>query len=286
MATSDPRTTQIYGSTLTLGTFANRYDRAILHCIDRTLTTTNPDAMADSITGMVAELGNYHPQWPSLPMQTMTSTRFGPTKALLTAAYWRSSVGSLPHPPGQPKAHMQQGYWSTDWVRESSTYWNTNLISGYPNGEIPGMYSSLAWENPDPSRKPHKRDFVMPVIKLYIPTVLNFNPFATVSVAKNKVNKFSLTYDGITILPGKIRFDGLSVEPEQNSSVYNIVYEFTLNQGGFWYEDVWFGGGIQTGPLADGNYPSRPAVEVPEEQWRTRVLPSHQWIDFPNFPSG
>ena len=296
MTSTDPRTYQMYGSSLTLGTFANRYDRAISHGIERELVLANPDALKDAILSGVADQGNYHPQWPSLPMQTMTATRFGPTKALMTAAYWRSTVGSLPHPPGQPQAYMVDGFWSTNWVRDSSAWWNAPIIIGYPKGQIPGIYSPFGSAvNPELKPMPRPRERTLPVIELYVPTVLNYNPFGVVGHALDKVNKFSLSFGGVTILPGRIRFDALNVIPETSNQtggigtppVFNVTYKFTLSAGGFWYEDVYFGSGLLTDDdFAYGSYPSNPDTSVSGDRWRTRVLPAHEWIKFPTFPAG
>lgn len=281
MATSDPTTTQIYGSSLTIGIFSQKHDRALVHCIDRTLSASNPLALRDAVDTLMVDinpLGPWHPQQPTLPMQTLTMTRFGPTKALGTASYWRNN-NSLPHPPGQPIVAMDGALWSTDWCRSGESYTN-----GYPSGAIIGLPPGEGANGAiKPAPKP--RTLTIPVIKMYIPTVLSFNPYGQVGNALGCVNSQALTYGGVTILADRIRFDNLHVDGESSTvpftpAVYQVVYEFSLAPAGFYEQHVYFG---YTTPSP---FPSVPVSNNPPDQWRTRITPAYRRAAFPQFPTG
>lgn len=226
----------------------------------------------------------FHPVNPSLPCARIQLRRFGPHEFKGFVRYDKRQTTSLPHAPGIPFVNMTRGFWSTQWVRMGNQFGTSGIPNGYPSGMIPSVPPNSAAEtNPDVIPRPRQREISVAVIRMMIPTVLNFNPAGQVSGAKNKVNANGLQYDGITFPTGTVRFDGLYVKGEYtvatNSTKYKVVYEFTLSPSGFFTQDVFFGEGfslIGAHVLPSGG----PA------QWRTITHPAHEMTDFPQFPIG
>ncbi len=273
----------IYGSSLTVGVIDARRDRADRNHIFDGITASD-QGLKDAIQGAIDDTGPWHHQITNLPLQTVTATRFRETAAFITQNYGRTQF-TLPHPPGNPIVQMEKSIWPTDWVRGGEIY-----LNGYPEGEIPGVYGADK-ANPNLDRKPKDTPYHVSAIRMTVPTVLSWNPYGQVSSALGCVNKNALSFEGVTIPAGLIRFDALYVNGKKitsastvisfgfNTTQFKIVYEFTLVPNGFLRQDVWFGDAL------GGNFPSNPAGDA-GRQWRTRRIPVYQFVKFPAFPAG
>lgn len=231
--------------------------------------------MADAVNLIIAEQGYFHPVYTNLPLAYVRIKRFAAVKAFVEMEYRRYTITV---PPGSLRANYRSTFVSVPWYRNNRT---VDATYGFPTGEILGQDPGGA-DASDKTARPQYHMLSVPGLKISVPRALVADPIPTVFFAQGKINKTTVQFFTYTFAVRQLRYDGMNLNQIYNAvndtTTYQVNYEFTALRMGFWSQQAYFGDG------ATGAFPSVPAVGGPK-QWRTLNYLSHDEVIFPNFPT-
>lgn len=231
----------LLGSTQTLG-YTDFRDTKAVRRGQATGLLNNRNALRQAIVASRAELGQFHHNLSNLPLRSIQAVKFGKEKALLRANY-RHSRFTVPF-RDIPAASLIQTRISVSPTPVFRAWKGGQPITDFPTGPIRvvGNFGT------DPNRGPDTHMWMRPSIRLYVSTVLDFDPNGIVLSKVGKTNSGPTTFGTITLPRRSVKFDGLDVNwnftvvaagpivfPGAPSVTYSVIYKFTAVAGG-WFE--------------------------------------------------
>jgi len=142
---------------------------------------------------------------------------------------------------------------------------------GLPDGQLLISPADLANEDLSYSQIRSKQ-FVVPMIRLWVPTILNSDPTPSIAQYTGHINSDLVTFRGYEFGPFTIRHEGAVVQEKlvNGGAVYEVLYEFALRHFGWYHHNL---------TIAD-NFVAQNQIEV-------NVVKSHPELPFAGvFPIG
>lgn len=279
------------GTFLQIGVRHQRYDRAhdrfLVDCQRNVGTPEDPvyevfndeASLRDAIQQAILQRGIYHHQIGNLELESVRATKFGTSRAWVTMQYAR-------------------GRWSTptrDATKSIAIRTAMESVSCYRLAYNPGIRGTEVQDPPDPdwmppvinpdtglpcgivnhpnnnddpsddvkvelaaSQPPEPIPWRVPILRLYVKTILNFNPFRldgsgggdNIFQYVNKTNSMAIAFGDRVWAPNEIRFDGAEVEwaadglgygaGGDNGDHFVIYYAFSGRPGGWLHQEPVF----------------------------------------------
>ena len=201
---------------------------------------------AEAITAVKATIGNFHPDLVGTPLWSLTSKRYGVTKALVHARYRRDNRKT--RAAMEKLITIRTGMDSVRWyklgyLRSAPT---TGVFDsfGRPDGD---WFTSETWKDEtDEAAEPQPYIWKRPKIDIYVFTDLAFDPTPDIFDLINTINTSANTWGDYSFPAETLRFNGAQVdwyEAENDEVRYVTRYHFTAVRGGWvnasvGYEDV------------------------------------------------
>lgn len=270
----------LLGSSLTKGVTSNMYDRARVRAYIEGIENTNL-GVGDAIDEIIADTPRrFHQHVGNLPLAHVSARRHGKTSAIAELVYGRRNV-SIPSQPPLKIANFRTTRWAVEWFRLPytasglSAFAGTgglfpNSPNGIPNGTLQFYNGGFGDTVGDITMIPKPWVFSQSAIRMYVPTVLDFNPLERVAFRLDTINNGAVTFGGFTFNPYTLMFDGIEVDwidtPQGVRFVVN--YTFLAVRVGFVKQNAYFD------PAQFGGV------------WVTKTALSHQATSFtsPAFP--
>ncbi len=252
--TPDDIKSDIIGSYFVQGQASNRYDRANRRIRVRALTNAAGDAntdFLDAINAVIAKHGQYHHEDTSLPARWVHVRRKGLTQAIVNIDYARG-IWSTPGSSAYTLAEFRDHSAPVQWFRHTFgagglAMWGgaQTAIDGshVPNNTPDGL---MIYEDGgagfDPGKRPMPWIWDRPAHRMFVPTVLDFNPVFAVNKLKECINNVGVTFAGLKFDRYTMRFDGVNVRvvDTQQGPLFFCMYAFTIVYSGWWNQTVYF----------------------------------------------
>lgn len=241
------------GTRLRVGVYDHRYTTASR--VGRaTGLTTSRTALADAITELLADVTiDPHPDIPDLPLQWVEATRFGATKAWLRLGY---GYGRGTNVTIDPKLACRTTLYAEPLYIWRSFRDGAGQLAIDEHGLPQGLPYFSGVQASDLSVKPPARVYPRPTLRVEIPTTLFQHPLASVGGLVKVVNEDKVTFGGLVLPPGWVRFDGMATDvlDTRNGYRYPTNYVFTVAKGGHWEQEL-----VQD-PQGSGKWVTRSAL--------------------------
>lgn len=209
------------GTSLTVGIYTDRHDRAVRRCRIKNLPV-NDSALPTALNDLIASVGTFHPQLTSLPLSRAQVTRHGIDSATGTATAWvdliyaRDRISqSLPNEPAFTVPE------SRTTIEHTPVYFEVfdedgnevPLEDGLPAGMLHIIEGPHYTNQTVGGTPPKPEPYMWPrhVVQFYPYQVRTSSPAADVEEAIGKVNSESFQIGEIEFEPNTLRFDGLDV---------------------------------------------------------------------------
>ena len=208
--------TDLLGSELRLNTKSYRRQSAVRRGVLTGIgNVANQKSLYDAAVAAAAELGSYHPQATSLPLQNISIRRIGADRAEYAAEYGHTG-GSF---TDNSRVRIESWF---DGKAYESIPWGSEVASGrrWTPNEQPPFYR------------------IVPVVSFKVTRVVTTNSLTAVNAAIagtgliGKINDGNVTIGGVTYPTQSLRFDGITVDysPSNILGGVDIVYEYSMRR--------------------------------------------------------
>jgi len=239
----------ISGSQMSVGYKDFNQDKAVRKFL--VSTTATSEDKEDVVSEVFDQIGSLHNELTSLPLQSLTATRIGVMRWLVTAVYNRSAASGLPQ-TNTLIADTQTSHMTVQVCASNVGHFNQPIKyeHGLPAGPI-NMPKAL-WYSPTAEPRINWTLATVPVTKVRVPFDRGVHPDIVYGKLLGTVNATPFTLFGVsyTVKPNQLRFEGIHCKTVATATGYRYGGYYTLlyRPSGFRHQVPFFGRGYLEDP--------------------------------------